>query len=367
MSDLIFLGIESSCDETAIGIVRAYQKKDEAGKMAMKGEILANIISSQINLHAEHGGVVPEIAARAHIDKIDDLMVRALRQAQLKKTDLSAIAATAGPGLIGGVMVGLVYAKALAIALNKPFLAINHLEAHALSAQLSHALDFPFLLLLISGGHSALISVKGLGQYKEWGKTRDDAIGEAFDKTARLLKLDWASGAQLEKLARSGDGDFFDLPRPFLGAPHADFSFSGLKTATRRLMEEEGFQHNHTHYAHIAASFQQACADCLSDRTRFALKQHQLLTAPEPCRLVVAGGVAANQTIRQKLKATAQDYGAEFIAPPPILCTDNGAMIAWAGACHFINGRRDDLSAAPRARWPLTSSSSSPSTSPSTS
>ncbi len=346
---MIVLGIETSCDETAVGLVRH--------KGENQGEILANLVASQEKDHAQFGGVVPEIAARAHINILTPLIEKCLKEAGLNGFDkIDAIGATAGPGLIGGVMVGLVMAKAIAMVKNIPFLAINHLEAHALSARLSHRVDYPFLLLLISGGHSALLSVEGLGKYQTWGRTRDDAVGEAFDKTARLLGLGTglAGGAEIEKAAQNGDENSFTLPKPFFGAPHCDFSFAGLKTAVRRLVESEAFTKDEKNISNLAASFQKTIADCLTERTEKALEQHKKRNASaKPLTIIAAGGVAANQLIRQQLTHLAEKHQAQFIAPPHHLCTDNGAMIAWAAAEHFFLGETSPLSAKPRARWDL--------------
>ncbi len=359
MKELFVLGLESSCDETAAGVVRRHPDGS--------GEILANIIRSQEKLHAPHGGVVPELAARAHISHMDILIERALREAGVNLNDLDGIAATAGPGLIGGVMVGLVTGKALALVHDLPFCAINHLEAHALSARLAplpDQIDYPFLLLLISGGHTALISVLELGRYHEWGCTKDDAVGEAFDKAARLLGLGWPGGPRLERAAQKGDEKRFALPRPFFGQKHCDFSFSGLKTALRRITEKEmrgdsnskDTQKINGKIMDLAASFQRAASDCLVDRTCQAINCHEKLLAqlPKyPKYIVAAGGVAANQKIRESLQDVAQQCGYQFRAPPLSLCTDNGAMIAWAGAEYLARGQSSALSAAPRARWPL--------------
>ena len=372
MKKFLVLGLESSCDETAVGVVRRHE---DGG-----GEILANIIRSQEELHAPYGGVVPELAARAHVSHMDVLTRKALDQAGVDFADLDGIAATAGPGLIGGVMVGLVSAKAFALVHNLPFCAVNHLEAHALSARLakgSEQIGYPFLLLLISGGHTSLISVLGLGQYHEWGRTKDDAIGEAFDKTARLLGLGWPGGPLVEKAAQKGDEMRFALPRPFWGQNHCDFSFSGLKTALRRLIEKiekeahghethghETHGHNENHLedqvADLAASFQRAASDCLIDRTTRAMERHEVFiknqpqySLDSPLYIVAAGGVASNQMIRKNLQQMAGQKNYRFIAPPPSLCTDNGAMVAWAGAEHFAAGHRSQLTAAPRARWNL--------------
>ncbi len=330
------LGIETSCDETAAAIV-----DDE-------GRIHANIVHTQLVEHAPFGGVVPEIAARAHLARIDGVIRAALDGSGFTLSALDAIAATAGPGLIGGVMVGMTTGKALALASNKPFVAVNHLEAHALTARLGAEVPFPYLLLLISGGHCQLLIVEGVGAYRRLGTTIDDAVGEAFDKVAKLLRLGYPGGPAVEAAARSGDPGRFSLPRPMLGRPGCDFSFSGLKTAVRLAAEAAGS----SDVADLAASFQWAVAETLADRTRHAaaifLDRH-----PEGRYCVVAGGVAANGAIRAALAATAERAGLELVAPPAALCTDNGAMVAWAGLERFRLGLVDDLDFPARPRWPL--------------
>ncbi|MCA8930022.1 MAG: tRNA (adenosine(37)-N6)-threonylcarbamoyltransferase complex transferase subunit TsaD [Alphaproteobacteria bacterium] len=335
------LGIETSCDETAVAVVRGDRT------------ILAQSIHSQLADHAPYGGVVPEIAARAHLQLLRPLVERTLAEAALPPADLAAVAATTGPGLIGGVMVGATLAKALAFAWGKPFVAVNHLEAHALSARLSDAVPFPYLLLLVSGGHCQLLAVADVGAYTVYGTTIDDALGEAFDKTARLLGLGYPGGPAVERLARRGDPARFALPRPLAGRPGCDFSFAGLKTAVRQAIQAlpPGEAEDQT-AADLCASFQAACADSLADRCRHAMDRF----ADEfgSCeRLVVAGGVAANQALRHRLVAEAAARGATLIAPPPELCTDNAAMVAWAGWERFRRGQRDSLATAPRPRWPL--------------
>jgi len=337
---MIILGIETSCDETAAAIVR-----DDA-------VILANIVLSQLAEHAPYGGIVPEIAARAHLDSIDGVVARALTAAGLSFRQLDGIAATAGPGLIGGLLVGLMTGKAIAAVHDKPFIAINHLEAHALTARLTDAQPFPFLLLLVSGGHCQLVSVAGVGRYRRLGGTIDDAAGEAFDKTAKLLDLGYPGGPALEIAARQGDGTRFKLPRPLRGRPGCDFSFSGLKTAVRLTVEKLPGTISQQDKADLAASFQQALCDALCDRTANALTQHAADFAG-PLTLVVAGGVAANGAVRAALAGLCDRRGARLVVPPPALCTDNAAMVAWAGIERLRHGLTSTLDAAVRPRWPL--------------
>ena len=326
------LGIESSCDETAAAIV------------ASDRTVLANRLATQEEAHRPFGGVVPEIAARSHVEMLMPLVEDALGDAGMKLADIDAIAATAGPGLIGGVMVGLVTAKALAHAAGKPLIAVNHLEGHALSPRLiAPDLAFPYVLLLVSGGHCQLLRVEGVGRYRRLATTIDDAAGEAFDKTAKLLGLGFPGGPAVEQAARRGDPFAVPLPRPLLGAREPHFSFAGLKSAVVRA-------HASTLYRaeDIAASFQQAVIDCLVDRTRRALYEAQDCSA-----LVVAGGVAANRAIRGALEDLAAKTNFQFVAPPQWLCTDNGAMIAWAGIERFAQGYTDPLDTPALARWPL--------------
>ena len=337
------LGIETTCDETAASVVSSQQDG--------QGEILSNEILSQIAEHAAYGGVVPEIAARAHVDVVDHIVQRALANAGVKLADIDGVAAAAGPGLIGGVIVGLTTAKALALVTRKPLICVNHLEAHALSARLTDGIAFPYLLLLVSGGHTQLVAVKGVGDYVRLGTTMDDAIGEAFDKTAKMLGLPYPGGPQVEKEAERGDPERFALPRPMSGRPAPDFSLSGLKTAVR-LEAERIAPLTGKDIADLCASFQAAVIDVMVDRTRVALKLFRQ-TAGHPSALVVAGGVASNQAVRRALQRLAVESGLRLAAPPPALCTDNGAMIAWAGIERLRRGMIDDLSFAPRARWPL--------------
>jgi N6-L-threonylcarbamoyladenine synthase len=328
----IILGIESSCDETAAALVT----QDRV--------VLAHRLARQDAAHRPYGGVVPEIAARAHVEALAPLVEQALAEADIPLSAVDAIAATAGPGLIGGVMVGLVTAKALCHAAGKPLIAVNHLEGHALSPRLTAPdLAFPYLLLLVSGGHCQLLLVKGVGQYRRLATTIDDAAGEAFDKTAKLLGLGFPGGPAVEAAALAGDPKAVPLPRPLKGAKEPHFSFAGLKSAVLRARDSGLYSAQD-----MAASFQQAVIDCLIDRTSRAIE-----AAPEATALVVAGGVAANQSIRAALEGLAARNGLPFVAPPLWLCTDNAAMIGWAGAERYALGMTDPLDIAARPRWPL--------------
>jgi N6-L-threonylcarbamoyladenine synthase len=332
----LVLGIESSCDETAVALVRGDRT------------IVAQAIASQEAEHAPYGGVVPEIAARAHAERLAPMLEKVMAEAGARLDDLDAIAATAGPGLIGGVMVGLVTAKALAMAAGKPLIAVNHLEGHALSPRLADgALGFPYLLLLVSGGHCQILAVEGVGRYRRLATTIDDALGEAFDKTAKILGLGYPGGPAVERLALEGDPRAVPLPRPLKGSPEPHFSFAGLKSAVLRAVESGAHRP-----ADIAASFQQAAVECLIDRLEQALGR----TGPFPA-LVVAGGVAANRTVRAALEALAAGHAMRFTAPPLALCTDNAAMIAWAGcerlALEGTGFAGDPLDIVARPRWPL--------------
>ncbi len=328
----LILGIESSCDETAAALVTDTRL------------VLAHRLAGQEAAHRPFGGVVPEIAARAHVEALVPLIEAAMADAGKSLHDVDAIAATAGPGLIGGVMVGLVTAKALCHALGKPLIAVNHLEGHALSPRLADdSLEFPYLLLLVSGGHCQLLRVSGVGKYQRIATTIDDAAGEAFDKSAKLLGLGFPGGPAIEAAARLGDPRAVPLPRPLLGADEPHFSFAGLKSAVLRARDSGQYRAED-----IAASFQQAVIDCLIDRTRRAFGAAGDVTA-----LVVAGGVAANQSIRGALEALAEARGLRFVAPPLWLCTDNAAMIGWAGIERFAAGLTDPLDVEARPRWPL--------------
>ena len=334
------LGIETSCDETAVAVVEA-----AAGTQPV-GRILSNIVYSQLTEHRRFGGVVPEIAARAHLERIDGLLAQALDEAGVGLADLDAIAATGGPGLIGGVMVGVMTAKALAFAHDKPFIAVNHLEGHALSVRLTEPVSFPYLLLLVSGGHCQLLTVRGPGDFTRLGTTIDDAAGECFDKTAKLLGLGFPGGPAVEKAAEGGDPRRFALPRPMWRKPGCDFSFSGLKTAVRQTVEKLPADDPRA-VADLCASFQRTVGDVFADRCANALA-----LAPSST-LVVAGGVAANVYLRGRLEDVAAAHGARLVAPPVRLCTDNGAMIAWAGVERLRLGQVDALDFRPRPRWPL--------------
>src|ERR1700733_9338256 len=334
------LGIETSCDETAVAIVEA------AAGNAPVGRILTNVVYSQLTEHRRFGGVVPEIAARAHLERLDGLVADALAEAKLGLGDLDGIAATGGPGLIGGVMVGVMTAKAMAFAHDKPFLAVNHLEGHALSVRLTEEVTFPYLLLLVSGGHCQLLTVRGPGDFTLLGTTIDDAAGECFDKTAKLLGLGFPGGPAVERQAVGGDAQRFALPRPMWKKPGCDFSFSGLKTAVRQTIEKFDPK-DKSAIADLCASFQRTVGDVFVDRCANALT-----SAPSPT-LVVAGGVAANLYLRGRLEEVGARYGARLVAPPVKLCTDNGAMIAWAGVERLRLGLTDALDFRPRPRWPL--------------
>ena len=342
--ETLVLGIETSCDETAAAVV--------ARGVDGRGRMLSNMVRSQWEAHKAFGGVVPEIAARAHVECLDQLIVEALEQAGCALADIDAVAATAGPGLVGGLMVGLVTGKALALAMGKPFLAINHLEAHALTVGLTDGLAPPYLLLLVSGGHTQTLLVEDIGSYRRLGTTIDDALGEAFDKTAKLLGLGQPGGPVVERMAKLGDGSRFDLPRPLKGREEPHFSFAGLKTAVRRkalalqpLSDQD--------IADLCASFEVAVADTVIDRCARAIDLAQSLTGYALLRFVVAGGVAANARLRTDLAALAQSRGLSFHVAPIALCGDNAAMVAWAGAERLARGLDDKLDAPVRPRWPL--------------
>ena len=341
---MLVLGIETTCDETAAAIVLRHDDGE--------GEILSNVVLSQIAEHAAYGGVVPEIAARAHAEVIDHIIEQALEEADVRLDKLDGIAAAAGPGLIGGVIVGLTTAKALALALDKPLIAINHLEAHALTPRLTDNVAFPYLLLLASGGHTQLVAVRGLGDYVRLGTTIDDAIGEAFDKVAKMLGLGYPGGPAVEAQAMSGDATRFNFPRPMQGRAEPNFSLSGLKTAVR-LEAERHAPLAAKDIRDLCASFQAAVVDMVVDRTRTALRRFRDVAGQAPTSLVIAGGVAANSAIRRGLQRLGAETGIRLVMPPPALCTDNGAMIAWAGAERLAVGISDGLDTSPRARWPL--------------
>jgi N6-L-threonylcarbamoyladenine synthase len=343
MERSLVLGIETTCDETAAAVVE--RRSDGSGK------ILSNIVRSQIAEHAAFGGVVPEIAARAHVDLLDGIVAGAMKEAGVGFAELSAVAAAAGPGLIGGVIVGLTTAKAIAMVHDTPLIAVNHLEAHALTPRLTSALDFPYCLFLVSGGHTQIVAVLGVGQYVRLGTTVDDAMGEAFDKVAKMLGLPYPGGPEVERSAASGDPRRFAFPRPMLGRADANFSLSGLKTAVRneasRLAQLEPQD-----ISDLCAGFQAAVLESTADRLSVGLRLFHKQFGP-PRALVAAGGVAANQAIRSALQDVATRAQTTLIIPPPALCTDNGAMIAWAGAERLAVGLTDAMDAPPRARWLL--------------
>ncbi len=349
MTAFTVLGIESSCDETAAAVVRGVAD-------APPGEILSSIVYDQTDLHSAFGGVVPEIAARAHAEKLDVAVREALRTAGLGLADMDAIAVTAGPGLIGGLISGVSCAKGLAIGSGKPLVGVNHLEGHALTARLTDGVAYPFLLLLVSGGHCQLLSVSGPGAYARLGTTLDDAPGEAFDKTAKLMGLGFPGGPAVERKAAGGDAARFDFPRALIGRKGLDFSFSGLKTALR--VKLDGLRAagpvSEQDQADLCAGFQAACVEALTRVTGKAMavfrEAHPEVAAPV---LAVAGGVAANQSVRAGLDAVAGAQGFALVAPPLSLCTDNAAMIAWAGLERYAGGHTDSLTLAPRPRWPL--------------
>jgi len=336
---LTVLGLETSCDETAASVVRL---------SAAGAEVLSSVIHSQIDDHAAYGGVVPEIAARSHVEMIDGVTRRAMAEAGLDWSALDGVAATAGPGLVGGVMVGLSYGKAAALARGLPLIAVNHLEGHAVSARLGAETTYPFLLLLVSGGHCQLLEVRGIGDMSRLGTTIDDAAGEAFDKIAKAMGLGYPGGPALEKLAASGDGSRFDLPRALLGRKDCDFSFSGLKTAASRLAQTCETEQDR---ADLADAVQKAIARQLAERSERAMKDYA--EAHEHRLFVVAGGVAANKTIRRTLEDLTTKHGFAFLAPPMAYCTDNAAMIALAGAERLEKGLTSDIDVAARPRWPL--------------
>jgi N6-L-threonylcarbamoyladenine synthase len=339
--EVIVLGIETSCDETAVALVRDDRT------------VLVDLVLSQLDAHRPYGGIVPEIAARSHLEHLDGLVARAMTAAGLSFAALDGVAATAGPGLIGGLMVGVMTGKAIAAVRRLPFVAVNHLEGHALTVRLTDGLDFPYLLLLVSGGHCQLLAVDGVGRYRRLGGTVDDAVGEAFDKAAKMLGLGFPGGPEVERAAAAGDPTRFALPRPMLGRPGCDFSFSGLKTAVHhavRALPAGPIPPGDA--ADMAASFQAAVADVLADRCGNAMTAFCHGHA-DGATLVVAGGVAANRALRARLRAAAAARGFGFLAPPPRMCTDNGAMIAWAGIERLRLGLTDGLDFSPRPRWPL--------------
>jgi N6-L-threonylcarbamoyladenine synthase len=345
LRDTLVLGIETSCDETAAAVVA--RTADGAGR------ILSNVVRAQWEQHRHYGGVVPEIAARAHVECLDEIVAQALREAGIGLGRLAGVAVTAGPGLIGGLLVGVATAKALALVHKLPLVAVNHLEAHALTVGLTEGLQPPYLLLLVSGGHTQLLVVHGVGRYQRLGTTIDDALGEAFDKTAKLLGLGFPGGPAVEAAARAGRAERFALPRPMLGRPEPHFSFAGLKTAVRH-QAQALVPLSERDVADLCAAFEAAVAESVADRVRRAMEiADEGLGAGPQRHLVVAGGVAANMRLRATLADLATDAGYQLHVPPPSLCTDNAAMVAWAGAERLARGWTDGLDLAPRARWPL--------------
>jgi len=340
--NLTFLGIETSCDETAASIVR--EKADGTG------EILSNIVSSQINEHQEFGGVVPEIAARAHVEKIGFIIKEALKKSNFNLKNIDGISATAGPGLIVCLTVGLSAGKAIAGSLKKHFIAVNHLEGHALSPRINKKIEFPYLLLLISGGHTQFLEVNGVNNYKRLGTTIDDALGEAFDKTAKLLGIEFPGGPKIESLAKKGDRNYFKLPKPILNKGGCNLSFAGLKTAILKLSKDIK---NEKEKYHLAASFQKTINEILYEKTKVAMKEFLKNKNNKKNIFVIAGGVASNLSIRENLKNLSEEKNFIPIFPPANLCSDNAAMIAWAGIERFKINLIDNLEFLSRARWPL--------------
>lgn len=336
---ITILAIETSCDETAAAIVTSER------------EILANEVYSQIKQHQEYGGVVPEIASRAHVEFIEGVVQNALTKANLKIENIDAIAVTSGPGLIGGLIVGVMFAKGLAYSANKPLIGVNHLEGHALTTRLTDDTQFPFLLLLVSGGHCMYAIVEGVGKYTIIGKTIDDALGEAFDKTAKMIGLDYPGGPKIEQFAKLGDEKRFKFPKPLLNKGGCDFSFSGLKTAVLREVNNLG-KTTQVDINDVCASFQKTACDIIIDRTKNAITVFKQ-QFPEAKNFVISGGVSANQYICTELKTLLQNNNMQFFAPPIKLCTDNAAMIAWAGLERFKKGQVDGMELSPKARWPL--------------
>ena len=337
----LVLGIETSCDETAAAVVDGRRR------------ILADVVRDQLDAHRDFGGVVPEIAARAHLEAIDHVVARAMKDAELGFDALDGVAATAGPGLIGGVIVGVMTGKAIAAAHGVPFCAVNHLEAHVLTPRLTAGVDFPYLALLVSGGHCQFVAVAGVGRHRLLGTTIDDAVGEAFDKAGKMLGLGYPGGPAVERAAARGDPGRFALPRPLRGREGCDFSFSGLKTALRHAVEAlPPGRLAERDVADLCAGFQEAVAEVMADRTANAIarfREH----CPDGMTLVAVGGVAANRVLRARIEAVAAAHGLAFVAPPPRLCTDNAAMVAWAGTERLALGLADGLDFAPRPRWPL--------------
>ena len=340
---ITFLGIETSCDETAAAVIRENDKGT--------ANILSNIVSSQISEHRKFGGVVPELAARAHLENIEYIIETALKESKVSLNEIDGIAATAGPGLIVCLTVGLNIGKSIAAFSNKPFVAVNHLEGHALSPGLENNIKFPYLLLLISGGHSQFLIVKDINEYEQLGTTIDDALGEAFDKTAKMLDLGYPGGPSVEKFAKLGDKNFFKLPEPIINKAGCNLSFAGLKTAvlreSKKINREDKLKYN------LAASFQNTINKILYKKTKIAVKMFKEKTKKENLKLIVAGGVAANETIRKNLSILSNEMGFETIYPDLKFCGDNAAMIAWAGIQRFKKNMIDDITISAKSRWPL--------------
>jgi len=338
----IILGIETSCDETAVAIIEENDKGQPS--------ILSNIVSSQVDVHKEFGGVVPELAARSHIEKIDLIAKKAIDKSKIKLADISAVAATAGPGLIVCLTVGLSFGKAIALSLKKPFIAVNHLEGHALSPKLNSKINYPYLLLLISGGHSQFLSVQGLGKYKRLGTTIDDALGEAFDKTAKLIGIEFPGGPKIEEFAKLGDKNFYSLPKPIINRGGCNLSFAGLKTAVLKISKEiKSIKEKYN----LAASFQNTIEEILCEKSKVAFKEFKKNNKSKKNTFVIAGGVASNKSIRKKLIALSLKEGFDPIFPPIDLCSDNAAMIAMVGLEKYKLGLSNNLDFAARPRWPL--------------
>jgi len=338
----IILGIESSCDETAVAIIEENDKD--------RPSILSNIVSSQVDVHKEFGGVVPELAARSHIEKIDLIAKKAIAESKIKLADITAVAATAGPGLIVCLTVGLSFGKAIALSLKKPFIAVNHLEGHALSPKLNSKINYPYLLLLISGGHSQFLSVQGLGKYKRLGTTIDDALGEAFDKTAKLIGIEFPGGPKIEEFAKLGDKNFYSLPKPIINRGGCNLSFAGLKTAVLKISKK--IKSNQEKY-NLAASFQNTIEEILCEKSKVAFKEFKKNNKSKKNTFVIAGGVASNKSIRQKLTDLSLKEKFDPIFPPINLCSDNAAMIAMVGLEKYKLGLSNNIDFPARPRWPL--------------
>jgi len=338
----VILGIESSCDETAVALIRENNEGEP--------EILSNIVSSQVDIHKEFGGVVPELAARAHIEKIDLIAKKALDESGINLNDIDAIATTAGPGLIVCLSVGLNFGKAIAASLKKPFIAVNHLEGHALSPKLNSKINYPYLLLLISGGHTQYLCVEGLGKYKRLGTTIDDAVGEAFDKTAKLLGIEFPGGPKIEEFSKKGDPTKFDLPKPIINKGGCNLSFAGLKTAILRITKKIKTEQDKYD---LAASFQKTVEEILYKKTKIAFTEFKKINRNKNNLFVIAGGVASNKKIRDRLNSLSKEENFETVFPPINLCSDNAAMIALVGLEKFKKNQFDNLDFPAKPRWQL--------------